>query len=597
MFRSSIFLLFTLSAVGAEINGSLTIAQITTPSAPATSLSTLYVNITTGVIGCLNAASTNCFNVNMSAAAPPTLPATTTFYVIGAAGGSSRELNIAYAGTAFSTGARYDGTPASPTAVQAADQLSGYNAIGYDGSVISGPVASFRIFANQTFTSIAHGSYADITTTANGSTTAVEAIRFENDAGITVPSTVTGGDKGAGTINAGGLFVNGVAVGTGSGTVTSIATNNGITGGTITTTGTIGLASVVANTVLGALTATTPTGLALPSCSTTSSALTWTSGTGFGCNTAYLATLTIGTTPISGSTTNAILYSDGTLLQNAAGVTRTAAGQLTYTQNALGTTPSDAVILKNTTAAASGAQQVSPQSHWQGQGWKTNATAASENVDAYAYVKPIQGTTNPTGYLVFATGSGGTLNTGGDVSVYIPAASGITYLGLNCANATGTTAAAAFTTGSYGGTSGIVEVSFCPDRSTNFTYMGAYGYVAENVGFYGFSSSTALTSIDTNVFRVSAGVVGVGKSSTVANGLLNLAGATFLDPTATTGATRVIVSLGAADSTTTNTLTNAGTVSTVGLIVSGQPATTGQRYACLTTTGQIVSSATACVGT
>ena len=53
---------------------------------------------------------------------------------------------------------------------------------------------------------------------------------------------------------------------TGTGTVTSIATNNGVTGGTITTTGTIGLASISTGNVLGnvsgisaAPTATTPT--------------------------------------------------------------------------------------------------------------------------------------------------------------------------------------------------------------------------------------------------------------------------------------------------------------------------------------------------
>ncbi|MEK9207965.1 MAG: hypothetical protein AAB922_05755 [Patescibacteria group bacterium] len=45
----------------------------------------------------------------------------------------------------------------------------------------------------------------------------------------------------------------------GSGTVTSIATNNGLTGGTITTTGTLGLASLGSAGVLGAVTATVPT--------------------------------------------------------------------------------------------------------------------------------------------------------------------------------------------------------------------------------------------------------------------------------------------------------------------------------------------------
>lgn len=53
----------------------------------------------------------------------------------------------------------------------------------------------------------------------------------------------------------------------GSGTVTSVATNNGITGGIITTTGTIGLANIAANSVLANVTglAGTPQGLATSS--------------------------------------------------------------------------------------------------------------------------------------------------------------------------------------------------------------------------------------------------------------------------------------------------------------------------------------------
>lgn len=56
----------------------------------------------------------------------------------------------------------------------------------------------------------------------------------------------TGGNKGAGTINAVGLYVGGVAVGTGgSGTVTSVASGTGLTGGPITTTGTLSVDTAV----------------------------------------------------------------------------------------------------------------------------------------------------------------------------------------------------------------------------------------------------------------------------------------------------------------------------------------------------------------
>ena len=95
---------------------------------------------------------------------------------------------------------------------------------------IVGPLASFRTFAaeNQLSSGTHGGSYAEIAVTPNGSQTMASTIRFENDGGITVPSTVTGGDKGAGKSHAAGLYVNGVAVGTSSGnvTATSMTTNH-----------------------------------------------------------------------------------------------------------------------------------------------------------------------------------------------------------------------------------------------------------------------------------------------------------------------------------------------------------------------------------
>lgn len=52
--------------------------------------------------------------------------------------------------------------------------------------------------------------------------------------------------------------------------------------------------------------------------------------------------------------------------------------------------------LANTTAAAAGAQQISPSLVWEGQGWKTNATAASQSVKFKADVLPVQAAANPS---------------------------------------------------------------------------------------------------------------------------------------------------------------------------------------------------------
>jgi len=67
--------------------------------------------------------------------------------------------------------------------------------------------------------------------------------------------------------------------------------------------------------------------------------------------------------------------------------------------DSMGTTPDDAkgILLYNSTAAAAGAQQISPAIRWRGQGWKTNSTAASQQVSFRAWVLPAQGAANPYG--------------------------------------------------------------------------------------------------------------------------------------------------------------------------------------------------------
>lgn len=68
----------------------------------------------------------------------------------------------------------------------------------------------------------------------------------------------------------------------------------------------------------------------------------------------------------------------------------------TTTNDAIGTTSTDGIVLQNTTAAAAGAQQYSPRIRLTGQGWKTNATAASQTVDWILEARPVQGAANPT---------------------------------------------------------------------------------------------------------------------------------------------------------------------------------------------------------
>ena len=78
------------------------------------------------------------------------------------------------------------------------------------------------------------------------------------------------------------------------------------------------------------------------------------------------------------------------------------AGVATHTQNAIGATSTDGIVVQNTTAAVVGAQQFSPRIHLSGQGWKTNATAATQAVDEMNELRPVQGAANPTGTLAWA---------------------------------------------------------------------------------------------------------------------------------------------------------------------------------------------------
>ncbi len=135
---------------------------------------------------------------------------------------------------------------------------------------------------------------------------------------------------------------------------------------------------------------------------------------------------------------------NGLLVQGNVGIgtaATTVASKLHILTTALGTTQanSSGIYLQNNTAAAAGAQQISPGIVFEGQGWKTNATAASQAVDFREFVVPVQGTANPTGYLSWGSsvnGAGYTdgllaLTTGGNLGIGTTAPSGALSVGGN----------------------------------------------------------------------------------------------------------------------------------------------------------------------
>lgn len=79
----------------------------------------------------------------------------------------------------------------------------------------------------------------------------------------------------------------------------------------------------------------------------------------------------------------------------------TAHSKMAVVTNGLGTTQTNTsgLAIVNETAAAAGAQQISPGLRFRGYGWKTNTTAASQAVDARLHLVPVEGAAAPTGYL------------------------------------------------------------------------------------------------------------------------------------------------------------------------------------------------------
>lgn len=289
--------------------------------------------------------------VNMSAVAPPAAISGAALQVVGADATVGRIEVDSFGAIGAVTLRRANGTGASPTALTTSDQIGAFNFHGYyvtGGPAYSGVQASVAGFAAQPWTSTALGTYVEIRTTPNGTTTLTGVARFENDGGVTLPSTVTGGSKGPGTLNAGGLYVNGVAVtGAGITALTGDATASGPGSAAITVlhapasgiTGTTLNATVVGSSLtgVGALasgslaTGFTPiTNALLANSSTTVNGQNC--ALGGTCTISAAASLVVGSTSISGGSANGILAGNGA--GTALAQVTTANGGLLNTSNA-----------------------------------------------------------------------------------------------------------------------------------------------------------------------------------------------------------------------------------------------------------------------
>jgi len=90
----------------------------------------------------------------------------------------------------------------------------------------------------------------------------------------------------------------------------------------------------------------------------------------------------------------------GSLSQSAGTFT----GTITDTQNGIGSTSTDGLVLTNNTAAANAAQQWSPRIRFRGYGWETSGADTSMPVDWIIENVPVQSTlTEPNSKLVFSS--------------------------------------------------------------------------------------------------------------------------------------------------------------------------------------------------
>lgn len=200
----------------------------------------------------------------------PSNPASTS-----GGGGSGGTLNVTYSAVPFSkiqptTTMNYiikviadGGGSGTVTSIDTGTGLTG-GPITSSGTISFAAIAADNLLANPT-----GSSAAPIATPIGSCSGASNALIYNTSTHMFGCNTITGG-------------------GGGSGTVTNIATGTGLTGGPITTTGTISFASIAADNLLANSTSSSapPVATSIGSCSGASNALIYNTSThAFGCNT------------------------------------------------------------------------------------------------------------------------------------------------------------------------------------------------------------------------------------------------------------------------------------------------------------------------
>lgn len=237
-----------------------------------------------------------------------------------------------------------------------------------------------------------------------------------------------------------------------------------------------------------------------------------------------------------GGSDTQIQFNDGGAFNGSSGLTwNNTNKQLSVINTTLTTTQSLSIgaLLENTTAATVGAQKISPALRLSGKGWKTTATAASQDVSFLMDVLPVQGTTNPTGTLQFHTSINGgaitklaTIGSDGQFETFI-ASSGLASFKVD---STGTLVVSRTN-------SGAGKIFPSNDGAGTYSSGGSGIFLGMQTGFGGSNGAAVTTGLTGNYAHTSgvarAHVIRGGFAPTSATGTME--GLTFLGTINQTG--------------------------------------------------------------
>lgn len=220
-----------------------------------------------------------------------------------------------------------------------------------------------------------------------------------------------------------------------------------------------------------------------------------------------------------------------------AGNVTSSGGSLISVRPGIAATSTDGALLSNTTAAAVGAQQYSPRLRFSGYGWKTNATAASQQVEFIEELRPVQGAANPTGLLAWASqinGTGGfvdkmTLGSDGNLSI-----GGTTFGFLTASNSNQIVfhsggGQALSLGGSVPGASGIISANGAFTAYNSGTPSLKLAFAPQGVGTV--AKSSVIFDGDVSLSRDSATALSVRAAATSGAALADLTVATITPTT------------------------------------------------------------------